>query len=112
MKTSRVVKIAHRLAKPYRITDGKGFKLKDVDPGDTGDLKDADKPRANEVEVVLNGELVLKLVMENDAQLKSSLELPPRTPVRTLELRVKSVFGGRLGAATPGFAEIELVGAR
>lgn len=74
--------------------------------------KDVDKARANEVEVVLNGELTLKLVMENDAQLKSSLELPPRTPVRTLELRIKSVFGGRLGAAAPGFSEIELVGAR
>ena len=48
MKTSRVIKIAHRLAKPYRITDGKKFKLKDVDPGDTGDLKAADKPRAKE----------------------------------------------------------------
>jgi PPK2 family polyphosphate:nucleotide phosphotransferase len=48
MKTSRVVKVAHRLSKPYRITDGKGFKLKDVDPGDTGDLKAADKPRAKE----------------------------------------------------------------
>jgi PPK2 family polyphosphate:nucleotide phosphotransferase len=48
MKTSRVIKIAHRLAKPYRVTDGKGFKLKDVDPGDTGELKAADKPRAKE----------------------------------------------------------------
>jgi PPK2 family polyphosphate:nucleotide phosphotransferase len=48
MKTSRVIKIAHRLAKPYRVTDGKGFKLKDVDPGDTGELKDEDKPRAKE----------------------------------------------------------------
>jgi len=48
MKTSRVTKIARRLAKPYRITDGKGFRLKDVDPGDTGDLKAADKPRAKE----------------------------------------------------------------
>ena len=48
MKTSRVTKTARRFAKPYRITDGKGFRLKDVDPGDTGDLKAADKPRAKE----------------------------------------------------------------
>jgi len=48
MKTSRVTKIARRLSKPYRITNGKGFHLKDVDPGDTGELKAADKPRAKE----------------------------------------------------------------
>ncbi len=48
MKTSRVIKLAHQLAKPYRVADGKGFKLKDVDPGDTGPLKAADKPRAKE----------------------------------------------------------------
>jgi PPK2 family polyphosphate:nucleotide phosphotransferase len=48
MKTSRVTKIARRFAKPYRVTDGKSFRLKDVDPSDTGDLKTADKPRAKE----------------------------------------------------------------
>ncbi len=48
MKTSRVIKLAHQLAKPYRVVDGKGFKLKDIDPGDTGPLKAADKPRAKE----------------------------------------------------------------
>jgi PPK2 family polyphosphate:nucleotide phosphotransferase len=48
MKTSRVIKIASRLAKPYRVTDGQKFRLKDVDPGDTGTLKSDDKPRAKE----------------------------------------------------------------
>src|SRR5262245_1489519 len=48
MKTSRIIKIAGQLAKPYRITDGQKFRLKDVDPSDTGTLKAADKPRAKE----------------------------------------------------------------
>ena len=48
MKTSRIVRIARRFAEPYRITDAKKFRLKDVDPGDTGDLKSEDKPRARE----------------------------------------------------------------
>jgi PPK2 family polyphosphate:nucleotide phosphotransferase len=48
MKTSRVVRIAGQLAKPYRVTDGRKFRLSDVDPADTGTLKSADKPRAKE----------------------------------------------------------------
>jgi PPK2 family polyphosphate:nucleotide phosphotransferase len=48
MKLKQVVELAHRLSKPYRITDGKKFRLKDVDPGDTGELKAEDKPRATE----------------------------------------------------------------
>jgi PPK2 family polyphosphate:nucleotide phosphotransferase len=48
MKTNRVIKVAGRLAKPYRITDGRKFRLSDIDPGDTGDLKSEDKPRAKE----------------------------------------------------------------
>ena len=43
-----VLKRSRALAKPYRITKGKDFKLKDVDPGDTGGLTDADKPAAQE----------------------------------------------------------------
>ena len=48
MKPQRVIKIARELSSPYRITDGDHFRLKDVDPGDTGDLKSQDKPRAKE----------------------------------------------------------------
>jgi len=36
------------LAKPYRITHGAKFKLRDFDPGDTGPLKDEGKPRAQQ----------------------------------------------------------------
>jgi len=48
MKLKRIVKIAHRLSRPYRIDDGKHFRLKDVDPDDTGGLTSEDKPRAKE----------------------------------------------------------------
>ena len=43
----RIVKIAHKVAKPFRVTDD-GFRLKDVDPGDTLDFTSEDKPRAKE----------------------------------------------------------------
>jgi PPK2 family polyphosphate:nucleotide phosphotransferase len=48
MKTNKVIKAAHRLSKPYRVTDGRKFRLKDVDPNDTAELKSEDKPRAKE----------------------------------------------------------------
>jgi PPK2 family polyphosphate:nucleotide phosphotransferase len=48
MKLKQVIEAAHKFSKPYRVTEGKKFRLKDVDPGDTGDLKSEDKPRAKE----------------------------------------------------------------
>jgi PPK2 family polyphosphate:nucleotide phosphotransferase len=48
MKTKQIIKRARQFAKPFRITNGRRFRLKDVDPGDTLDLKTADKPRAKE----------------------------------------------------------------
>jgi len=37
-----------RFSKPFRITDGKDFRLADFDPGDTLHLESEDKPRARE----------------------------------------------------------------
>ena len=49
MKTKEIIKRARELAEPFRITKGKDFRLKDVDPDDTLDFtKEADKPRAKE----------------------------------------------------------------
>jgi polyphosphate kinase 2 (PPK2 family) len=48
MNIKKIVKSAHDLSKQYRVDNGKKFQMKDVDPGDTGDLKSADKPRAME----------------------------------------------------------------
>src|SRR5205809_2118230 len=49
MKTKEIIKTASELAKPFRISKGKDFRLKDVDPDDTLEFtKEADKPRAKE----------------------------------------------------------------
>jgi PPK2 family polyphosphate:nucleotide phosphotransferase len=48
MKLEKVVKRARMLARPYRVDDGKKFRLEDVDPDDTGHLQDRDKERAQQ----------------------------------------------------------------
>ncbi len=48
MEINEIVKEARNFSKPFRVTDGAGFHLKDVDPGDTLDLTSEDKPRAKE----------------------------------------------------------------
>ncbi len=44
----KLLQRALKFIKPYRVTDGKKFRLKDVDPGDTAGFKAEDKPRAKE----------------------------------------------------------------
>ncbi len=48
MKTDDLIKTARKFAKPFRVEDGRKFKLKDWDPADTGELTDEDKPEAQE----------------------------------------------------------------
>jgi PPK2 family polyphosphate:nucleotide phosphotransferase len=48
MKQKEFIKRAKKFSKPFRITDGKGFKLKQINPADTLDLKSEDKPKAKE----------------------------------------------------------------
>jgi PPK2 family polyphosphate:nucleotide phosphotransferase len=48
MNLTRTIEQARALAAPYRVTNGRRFRLSDVDPGDTGPLKKADKSRAKE----------------------------------------------------------------
>jgi PPK2 family polyphosphate:nucleotide phosphotransferase len=49
MKTKEIIEVARGLVKPFRISKGKDFRLKDVDPNDTLEFtKEADKPRAKE----------------------------------------------------------------
>ena len=48
MKLSKVIKRSRELASPYCITNGNGFRLRDINPDDTGRLKSEDKPRAKE----------------------------------------------------------------
>src|SRR5262245_40902583 len=48
MKNKEFIKAARRLATPFRVTDGRKFRLKDIDPSNTLDLKNKDKARAQE----------------------------------------------------------------
>lgn len=48
MKTRHIIKFSHKLSKPYRVTDGRKFRVKDVDPGDTQNFTSGDKPQAKE----------------------------------------------------------------
>ncbi len=45
MPTDKQLERIRKIIKPYRITDGKNFKLKDIDPDDTGDFDKNDKDR-------------------------------------------------------------------
>jgi len=48
MTNKQLIRRARSLAKSYRVTDGRKFRLKDVDPGDTAGFGAEDKPRAKE----------------------------------------------------------------
>jgi len=48
MPTDKRLERIRKVIKPYRITDGNNFKLKDIDPDDTGDFGKADKDRLKE----------------------------------------------------------------
>jgi PPK2 family polyphosphate:nucleotide phosphotransferase len=48
MKLSEMVKRARNLSEPYRVTNGKQFRLKDIDPSDSGEFGQEDKPAALE----------------------------------------------------------------
>jgi len=46
--TASLIKRARRFSKPFRVTNGRAFRLKDIDPADTLDLTAEAKPRAQE----------------------------------------------------------------
>jgi len=48
MDLKEIVKQARKLSAPYRISNGKHFRLKDIEPSDSGRLEHEDKPRAVE----------------------------------------------------------------
>jgi PPK2 family polyphosphate:nucleotide phosphotransferase len=48
MKLNEVIDRSIEFSRPYCITDGEKFRLKDVDPGDTGGLETEAKPKAKE----------------------------------------------------------------
>ncbi len=48
MPTDKQLEKIHKLVKPYQIAEGAKFKLKDIDPEDTGDFDKNDKDRFKE----------------------------------------------------------------
>ncbi len=48
MSTKDIIKLARGFAEPFKVTEGGGFRFKDVDPGDTLDLGSEEKPLAKE----------------------------------------------------------------
>ena len=48
MPTDKQRERIHKIIKPYRVTDGKEFRLKDIDPDDTGEFDKDDKERFKE----------------------------------------------------------------
>ena len=49
MKLKKLIKNAREISEPYRVTKGEKFRLKDVDPADTGGFSSEEKPRAREM---------------------------------------------------------------
>jgi PPK2 family polyphosphate:nucleotide phosphotransferase len=48
MKTKEIIERSRKFVAPYCVTNGKKFRLKDIDPNDTGESTSEDKPRAKE----------------------------------------------------------------
>ncbi|MGH7494319.1 MAG: polyphosphate kinase 2 family protein [bacterium] len=48
MELKEIIKSARKFSAPFQVTNGKDFRLKDIDPDDTLEFKDEDKPRAKE----------------------------------------------------------------
>ena len=68
MDGNKLIKRTRKFATRYRITDGKSFRLRDVDPGDTHGLGSEDRPRAKQllqVGVELLADLQDKLYAQN-----------------------------------------------
>ena len=72
MKKKELIKRAKKISKSFRVTDGKGFRLKHFDPADTLDLKSEDKPKAKEA---------LQMGIESLAELQDKLYAQDRWSV-------------------------------
>src|SRR6201997_5034520 len=49
MKPKEIIERCRKFIAPYSVTNGKKFRLKDIDPRDTGESTSEDKPRAKEL---------------------------------------------------------------
>jgi PPK2 family polyphosphate:nucleotide phosphotransferase len=48
MDFEKIARVSRAFSRPYRVTQGKKFRLSDIDPQDTAHLGDEDKPQAKE----------------------------------------------------------------
>ena len=68
-----------------------------------------DNPRPVEIEVWLNKDKTPQVyAIDPDPQHKTMIELPAKSKINLLQIRITKVTGGELGAAEVGFSEIEL----
>src|SRR5512132_3815377 len=77
LNPSQRIRKCQEFSAPYRITDRNKFKLKDIDPGDIGDLESEDKPMAKEVlalGVEMLGDLHQRLYASDDWSLLLMLQ--------------------------------------
>ena len=81
MKKSEIERI-DKFISPYRVTRGKGFRLKDFDPGDTGDFKSEDKADAREM-------LARAVRIEPDSRFQGSPVPFPSSMPAILPVRVR-----------------------
>jgi PPK2 family polyphosphate:nucleotide phosphotransferase len=63
MKTKKLIERAEKIASQFRVSKGKDFRLKDVDPGDTLDFT-ADEDKAKAKEALAAGRLALAELQE------------------------------------------------
>ena len=63
MKTKEIIKLGREVSRPFRVTKGKNFRLKEVDPDDTLDFtKEAHKERSKEA--LANGVMALAALQD------------------------------------------------
>ena len=62
MKLKEIAENARTLSKPFRVADGRGFRLKDYEPSDSGPFDDDDRVRAEEA--LRNGVEALRELQE------------------------------------------------
>ncbi len=97
MKTKEIIKRASDLAKPFRVTNGDTFRLKDFKPGDTLGFKSEDKERAKEV--LASGVQML-------AELQDKLYAQDRWAVLVVFQAMDAAGNSLTTTGDPGFGDI------
>ena len=85
--SSRLVKRCRKFIEPYRVTDGRGFKLSRYDPGDLGKLgKDI-------IGVAFDSGVLIKTAVRDGKLAGAVTQDPLQIGYKTVELCVKAIKG-------------------